>query len=190
MPRIFACLAIGEILVIFLAGGLGLAKGENASNQHAAVGLFALLLACLIQIVAFTYLTVTGKMITQVVHLARMALDPLRESKRIKRRSTFLMAAAVMPILLVAATAGTHWRTGAFRWGHFLAAVLLFGVHVCVFVLEYTLLVANRDLLDRTLADYSEIRERRLHSATSPAANGQGSEADPTGERLHGSSTP
>lgn len=159
MPLVFACLAISEILLVLGAGLLGFLRGPATTDQHMLMGLLALLVACLIQIVVFTYLTVTGKMIVQAVHLGRLGLDPLYAAKRLKKRMTRLLAAGTLPVVLVAMTAGLHWRTGRHGTWHFATAAVLLAVHAGVFFAQYNAIVENGQLLSRTLDAYTRKRD-------------------------------
>jgi len=51
-----------------------LSSAASARDRHILLAVFSLLLSCFIQVLVFTYLTITGKVIAQAVHLAR--LDP------------------------------------------------------------------------------------------------------------------
>ena len=158
MPVAFACLAISELLLVVSAGALGYLRGAGSNDRHMLMGLMALVLGCLIQIVVFTYLTVTGKMIVQAVHLGELGLHPLMEAKRLKRRMTRLLALGILPVIFVAITAGVHWRTGAHGTWHSVAALVLLTVHAGVFFVQYNAIVANGLLLDQTLGAYTQKR--------------------------------
>lgn len=160
MARVFACLAISEILLVIGAAILGFLRGAGSIDRHMLLGLFVLLLASLIQIVVFTYLSVTGKMIAQAVHLGGLGLEPLFEAKNIKRSVTWLLAVGMAPVVFVAVTAGLHWRSGEHATLHFLAGAAMLVVHVGVFVAQYHRIAANGILLDRSLRDYSARRVR------------------------------
>ena len=142
------------------AAALGLVWPGDMANRHILLAVFALLLSCLIQVVVLTYLTVTGKVIIQAVHLGSLSAAPIEEAKRLKRSVTRLLGLLVTVIVLVTGTGARYWRTGnseGFLDGglHAVAAGLAVAVHFYVFYRDLTLIAQNVAVVERTLAAYS-----------------------------------
>lgn len=177
MPRIFAALAFGELIVLLGVVGLGSAALEAGPSRHVLLALFALLLSCLIQVIAFTYLTVTGKMIAQAVHLGDLGMDAIDDVKRIKRTFARLLVLVVGAVLFATITGARHWRSEGGAWPHLIAALVVLAVHVGAYYRQYGLVVENAALGERTLARYAERRSR----VEPPAAAGSRAEEPPGG---------
>ncbi len=164
MLRTFACLAIGQVIVLLGAAAVGLVWPGDMANRHILLAVFALLLSCLIQVVVFTYLTVTGKVIIQAVHLGSLSAEPIEEARRLKRSVTRLIGLIVSAIVWVTGTGAQFWRTGnsaGFLDGglHALAAALAVAVHLYVFYRDFTLIAENVAVLECTLGAYSRRRK-------------------------------
>lgn len=159
MPRVFACLVIGQCIVLVGTGTVGLLKLDPQADRHILLAVFSLLLACFIQVVGFTYLTVTGKTMVQAVHFGRLEPEPLLEAKRIKRSFARLLAMLMGAIVLATASGANLWRLGgglALHWG---GAFGVISLHLFVFMRQYGLIVRNAGLVDRTLDAYSRRRK-------------------------------
>ena len=163
MPRIFASLAISELLLLTASAWLGVAGTAPRPDRHILLAVLSLLLSCLIQVVALTYLSVTGKMIAQAVHLGKLGLEPLEEARRLKRSLTHALAWVGASIALVSASGGHHWRLADAPLIHFAAAGLLVTVHLCAYYREYDIIVRNSRLLDGVLRRYNERRPSVVH---------------------------
>ncbi len=158
MPRIFASLAIGQVLVLFGTASVGLLTLGRGPDPHIVLAVFAIILSCLIQVIAFTYLTVTGKMVVQAVHLAGFSPSPIQEAKKLKRTLIHHLALLVVALVVVTATGASSWRAGAGSVWHWGAAPAVIGVHAFVLHREYAVIVANASLLARTLSAYGRHR--------------------------------
>lgn len=157
MPYIFLSLACGQLIVLLATGALGMVAAETAADRHVLLAVFALLLSCLIQVIVLTYLTVTGKMIAQAVHLAKLDLHPIRTSRHLKRSTTRLLGCVIATVVLVTATGAYHLRTGSDGTVHFAVAGVLLLVHVFALYKEYGLILENRALVERTLELYQSV---------------------------------
>ncbi len=159
MPRIFACLAIGQIVVLagtFVLGALSPGVGGGGlRDRHIVLAVFALLLICLVQTIGFTYLIVTGKLIAQAVHLAKLPAEFDQQARGIKRRFTRMVLVAVLVCTLGAATGGNRWRLGPDHWLHGGAAALLLVAVSAVLVREFALIAENAGVVQRVLTDYN-----------------------------------
>ncbi len=159
MRRIYGCLSAGNLLVLVGTAVLGLLAIGGTADRHILLALFALLLSCLIQVIVFTYFTVTGKMIGQAVHLGGLEPAPIGEVRRLKRSATHLLAVLVAAIVVVTATGAEFRHTGAGSALHLGSACLLVLVHVFVFYRQYALIVENGAVLERTLLAYRKRRQ-------------------------------
>ncbi len=150
MPRIFSCLVLGHLLVMVGTGVVGLLKIDSGSSRHMALAVFALVLACLIQVATFTYLTVTGKMIMQASNLSGVGVEPVVTVRRLKQKITRWLGLFMLAMVFVTATGA------ASRWSqtrvHLLAAALAIVIQLIVYYREFTLVCENAALLDRVLA--------------------------------------
>lgn len=158
MPRIFASLAIGQVLVLLGTAAVSLATLGRGPERHIVLAVFALILSCLIQVITFTYLTVTGKMLVQAVHLAGLSPSPIQEAKKLKRTLIHYLALLIVTMVVVTATGANLWRAGAGSVWHWSAALAVIGVHAFVLHREYAVIVANASLVARTLAAYGKHR--------------------------------
>lgn len=157
MPRIFVCLAIGNLIVLVATGVLGLLHLEDFS-YHIVLAVFTLLVTCVVQVLAFTYFTVSGKVIAQAVHLAKLDVTPLTRMARRKRRNTHALAAVIVAVVLVTASGASYWRGGVPVYWHEAGAALIVMVVALSFVRQYTLVVENNEDLERVMAEYSSRR--------------------------------
>lgn len=160
MPRIFACLAIANLLVVSGAAVFGVAADRVSADRHVLLAVFSLLISCAIQVLVFTYLTVTGKMVSQALHVAHLDLGPLQDVRRLKRKTTLHMALLVVGVVFVAATGGAKWGGGPSNVLHFSAAGVLLLLHPMILFLEYGTVVRNAALVAGALDSYSRWRQR------------------------------
>ncbi|MEK6676195.1 MAG: hypothetical protein AABZ47_11155 [Planctomycetota bacterium] len=158
MPRIFLCMGFGQLVVVLAAFVLGMLHSPATVTRHVALGVFALLLSCLVQVIVFTYFTVTGKMVAQALHLGRFDLAPLFEVKRLKRIMTVAMACGIASILCVAITGGNHWRTAAGANAHFVTVLVAFCVQVWAFYRQYGAVCGNFVIVRTVLEEYAAMR--------------------------------
>jgi len=154
MPRVFACLAVGELLVLGGAAALGMLAPKVAVPRHVALAVFALLLSCLIQTATFTYFTISGKTMAQAVHLGGLDLACLNDVQRLKRSFTYLLAAVVGAVVVVTATGAMHWQGRGEGWAHLLTAFGALVVHAGGLVRQYLLVGRQSMLLEETLYAY------------------------------------
>ncbi len=154
MPRIFLCLSSGQLLVLVGTGVLGLIPGAAAPDRHILLAVFTLLLSCLIQMIVFTYLTVSRKMLAQAVHRGRLGLGPVVAAKRLSGSMIRLVGLLTGAIVVVTATGAHHWRTGQGGGIHFAAAAVIMLAHVYVFYREFGLVCENTALVEQTLHAY------------------------------------
>ena len=155
MPRVFAGLAVGNLLVLAATTVLGFLAGAVDSAHHLALGIFSLLLTCLIQVLAFTYLTVTFKMMTQAIHIGQFPTDPLIQAKSLKKKMARCLGAVFTGILLVTATGAMNWRDGSNDWFHLVTGVSLVVMLLFVSIQEFTIMVRNAALVDAVMRRYA-----------------------------------
>lgn len=159
MPRVFACLAVSDVLILLGTAALGLLVEGRQIERHILLAVFTLVITCLIQAVFFTYFAVTGKLVVQAVTLGNMDPAPVAESKGLKRKASLWLGVAM-------AGAMAAGGTGAARWGGYLLPtmhlVFAFGgivIQVWAFIRQYDLVCRNAELLARTLRDYETQRQ-------------------------------
>lgn len=158
MPRIFASLAFAELLLMAMAGGLGLAHLDPEAERHTLLAVLALLLGCLIQVVAVTYLSVSGKMVAQASHFGGLGLDPVHRFARLKKRLMRWLAVASVLLVALAATGGYHWRTRGMATGHLLIACSALAGHLLAYAKQYVVLTEASCMLEGVLDAYRRVR--------------------------------
>ena len=167
MPRVFSCLAIGLLLVVFGSVALGLGASHFGPDRHVALALFTLVLSCGVQATAFIYLAVVGRMIAQAVHLGGFDTAPIHEAKRLKANWTRWMAIVVVSIVFVTATGAVRWRGGAVGL-HQLAVLCFVVVHMYVLYWQYLVIVREATLVARALEAYTERKRRGSNTSSAP----------------------
>ena len=162
MPRVFASLAIAALTLFTFTAAIAFASSGSAPDRHILLAVGTLLFSCFIQVVAFTYLTVTGKVVAQAVHFAHLDPAPLSSVKEYKRCFTHQLALVVASMVLVSATGGAAWRSPEALLLHIPAAILTVLIHVWVLRRQHHVLRRNARLVETTLKAYSAWREQRV----------------------------
>jgi len=168
MPRIFACLALSEFIVLLLTGTVGVWRLDPHADRHVLLAVLAILLSCMIQVAAFTYLTVVEKATAQAVHLGRLALDPILSLKRLKKRFTRYLGLVLAAMLLATATGASAWRGSPPDGWHFVAAMAVIALHVCAYLRQYGILRDAGRIAAGVLVRYSAARACGTRWSTPP----------------------
>jgi len=163
MPRIVVCLAIANLILLLMTAAMGLGASRPSLDRHVLLAVVTLMVSCGIQVVVFTYFTITGKMIGQAVHLGGLDTAPLAAVESSKKSASRLVGLVMVGVVFATATGAAQWRADARGTMHFAAAGLLVLVHALAFYREYDLVWANARLMDDVLRQY---RARR----TTPSA--------------------
>lgn len=161
MPKVFACLAAANLILLIASGAVGLFGAQLGTDRHVLLAVLTLLFSCFVQVVTFTYLTVTGKMIGQAVHLARLDAGIIAKVKEYKRAVTRSLAVVFMAVVFVTATGAAGWRMGGATLWHQLGAIVVLAAHVWVFVREYEVIHQNARLVEQTLTEYEVVRKNK-----------------------------
>lgn len=162
MTRIFAALALADIILMLVTAAIGWsAVDDHNTDRHVLLAVLTLLLSCFVQVVVFTYFTVTGKLVGQAVHLGGLPVATMDRVKALKRGVTRRLAAAIVVIVGVTATGALRWSTGEWAWLHHILAWVLLAVFIVVLYQQLVLVMRNAALVDRTLTEY---RRRRGES--------------------------
>ncbi|MFQ5414922.1 MAG: hypothetical protein ACE5E6_10735 [Phycisphaerae bacterium] len=162
------CLAVGVLIVLLGAAASG-PLGGAWTSRHVALALFALLLSASVQVVIFTYLTVSAKVIHQTVALGRLPHRPLDDVRRLKRSMTHCLGAVVASLVLAAATGGATWRLPEQRsLLHLVAAAVVIVVHTAAYYRQYNLVVRMSALLAAALRAYAAHARPSAPNAPSP----------------------
>ncbi len=159
MARVFAALAAANVILLAGTAALGLLGVDDNADRHVLLAVLTLLLSCFVQVVVFTYFTVTGKLVGQAVHLAKRGLTAVHEARRIKRSATHGVAIVVASLMPVIVTGAVAWRTQDSTTWHVAAVFLLVAAHAMAFRREYSLIQENTALVSRAIDDYTS-RER------------------------------
>lgn len=161
MPHVFASLAVANLVLFALSAAFALGSAASARDRHILLAVFSLLLSCFIQVLVFTYLTVTGKVIAQAVHLARLDPGILSRAKEAKRSFTHCLAIIVAAVVLLSATGGAAWRSERALAVHVPVAIVAVLIHAWLYRKQHHLVRRNAQLLMGTLRAYSMWREQR-----------------------------
>jgi len=154
MTRVFTGLAVGNVLVLLATGALGLLHVSPAPDRHVLLAVFSLLLTVFVQVLAFTYFTVTGKIVGQAVHLAGHDAAAIVEVKRLKRSVTRYLLVMLLAVILVTVTGAVHWRTNELGTLHLICAGGGLPFAGLVLLREYALIVDNTALLADAVGTY------------------------------------
>ena len=154
MPRIFLYLAIANMVLLVLSAVIGFVGWEPTPDRHILLGVITLLYSSLLQALTFTYFTVSGKAVTQAIHLARLSREPLNKSDKLKFRLFMQLGLFAGAIVITISTGAYHWRTGLYEYQHLLGAGVNLLVYLFVLVNEYSLIVENRTLVNQVLRSY------------------------------------
>lgn len=170
MLKAFLGLASANTLLLFATAALGLFAESVGETRHVALAIFTLLLSVLVQVLTFTYFTVTGKMIGQAVHIGGLGDECLQTVKRLKMRVTRCLGVSVVSLVLVTGSGADLWAGGQqasgvlgphVLWGFAATAVLVLSLFF-----EFGLIVENGRLFDRVMREYAD--RKKLGGAASP----------------------
>lgn len=161
MPRVFFWLVIGNLIVLVATASLGIVQERANADVHVALAVFSLLVSCFVQVVAFMYVNVTSKAITQAVHLGKLDTSPLSGLRRTKRSMFHALAMAVVGVVAVTATGAMHWQSGDLLIWHWAAAGVLLLSHSAAFFREYGLIVEHSAQVSQVMSAYGEYADRR-----------------------------
>lgn len=164
MARVYACMSMALGMLLIGSAVLGIADPRPTPDRHLILAILTLLFGCLLQVVTFTYFSVTAKMMAQALHLMKADLAPLLEAKQHRKSATSLLALTIFSLLGITVTGAVHWRTSSLREFHWLAAIGVMIVHGWVSFVQYGLINRNSVVLARTLQDYAESTERQRRS--------------------------
>jgi len=175
MARTFAGLAIGNFLVLLLTGGWGLFNPDASADRHVLLAVFSLLLTAFVQVLTFTYFTVTGKIIGQTVHLAGHDRGAMDTVKRLKRTFARCLAAVMGGVVVLAITGAIHWRTGGYGTVHLVLAGAFLVVCGAAMAREFGLIVENTATMDEAVRRYETWRRSAARlGARRPGEGGGG----------------
>lgn len=167
MSRVFAGLAIGNVLVLVGAGAFGWFKPDPVPDRHILLGVFGLLISLFVQVLTFTYFTVTGKIVLQAVHLAGHDPQAVAAVARLKRSMTHHLMVLVLGIVVMTVSGAVQWRTGNTASLHLLSGLAFLPLVCAVLVGEYGLIVQNRVVLDEATQAYESWRRSRTTAPVS-----------------------
>lgn len=155
MSRVFASLAAANLILFLCSAVLGFFAPADSPDRHVLLAVLSLLLACAVQVLSFTYLTVTFKVLTQAVHLGKLQPEMLEPAKDIRRRFSRSIGFLLVLIVAVVATGAAAWRSGSARLFHLPAVSIFLVGWVFTHAREWTLISRNAALLDQTLTRYA-----------------------------------
>ena len=125
-------------------------------DVHVLLAVFSLLVSCLVQVVVFMYVSVTGKALAQAVHLGKFDLAPLETVRRTKRSMTRTVALVMFSIVFVIASGAIRWQSGEWRSLHWIAAALVIVLHGVAYVRQFELIIDHKKTVTTILDAYAE----------------------------------
>ncbi|MEK6799839.1 MAG: hypothetical protein AABZ12_12810 [Planctomycetota bacterium] len=155
MARVFLGLVSANAILIIGAALLGTFRDKLGVDRHVVLAVLALMLSCLTQGLVFTYFSVSGKIVSQAVHLGNLSNDSLDRSVRLKRSFTHAMAIPFAAIVAVAASGGAVWRTGRHADVHWVIASIASLAHLPIWVRQFRLIAAHASLVAGVLGAYA-----------------------------------
>lgn len=162
MTRVFTGLALGNLLVLLATGAWGMLNPDPTPDRHVLLAVFSLLLTAFVQVLTFTYFTVTGKVVAQAVHLAGHDRAALAGVKRLKRSVSHYLAVMLLAVVVVTVSGAAHWRTNELSTLHLLCGGGFLPIACAVLVREYALVVANARLMTAAMETYERWHRERL----------------------------
>jgi len=124
------------------------------------------MLTCLVQVVVFTFLSVSGRLISQAVHLRTLAPTPIETIRALKKRTGRCLGVLALLLVFSVASGAIHWRSGAYAWPHFVLVSLFAAAHFPVLLLEWQVVDRTRHLVDDTMGAYRLARANRQEPAS------------------------
>lgn len=170
MVRVFAGLALSNILLLVGSAAVGLVRPGGSPDRHILLAVITLIFTCFLQVLLFTYLTVTGKVITQMVHLADLDRGSIREVKRYKKAMTRQLGSVVVGVVLIAGSGGALWRGGTGSAWHVGAGASTILLYLLVVYRQFNLIVLNTQLVDKVGRTYRTWKLLRRREAAAEAA--------------------
>lgn len=164
MPRIFACLAVSNFVLLGGTALAGFLRIGGTPDRHILLAVLSLIGTCFLQVLTFTYLTVTGKMIGQMVHLGGLAPGYLASVRAHKHTVTRLLGVCMTGVVLSAATGGALWRAGSESIWHIAAGAALLIVFFFAVYREYNAVVLNARLLDEVMREYETAKSLKRNA--------------------------
>lgn len=168
MPGVFVGLGAGNVLLAAGTTMLGWLAPAVAESYHVVAAVITLIFTCLVQVLAFTYLTVTFKLMAQAVHVGKMSMELLEHAKSLKQRLTRCLAVVVAGVVVTTASGAHSWSTGTGGgWPH-LACGLTFPVLlIAVLVVEFGVIGANSALCAGVMKEYAQRSRKPPHPESS-----------------------
>ncbi len=173
MVRVFAGLALSNGMLFVGTALVGLLRLGGSADRHVLLAVITLIFTCFLQVLTFTYFTVTGKMIGQMVHLAGLDHESLVAVRRYKKTMTRQLGVVVAGVVLVAGSGGALWRSGSSSIWHMAAGALTVLVYSIVVYRQFNLIVLNTRLVDRVARAYrlwkesTAVNDRAMPAGTS-----------------------
>ena len=173
MLRIFASLAIATLTLFAFTAAIAVIDNGSAPDRHVLLGICTLLLSCFVQVLGFTYLTITGKVIGQAANLANIDLTCQAKVKQYKRSFTRQLALAIVCVVLASATGGASLRSRDALAVHYVAAMIAALAHVWVYRRQSLILRRNAELVETTIKAYTSRRAPRSDRNIPASANAE-----------------
>ncbi|MFQ5461816.1 MAG: hypothetical protein ACE5E5_04225 [Phycisphaerae bacterium] len=167
MRQVFIGLSVSNVFLLLGTFLLGLRPERfGGADRHILLAVLTCMLTCLVQVVVFTFLSVSGRLISQAVHLGTLPPTPIETIRGLKRRTGRCLAGLALLLVLAVASGAAHWRSGAYAWPHFLLVSLFLAAHFPVLLLEWQVIDRTRHLVDETMGAYRLARANRQEAVS------------------------
>jgi hypothetical protein len=186
MTRILLTLAALSLILLAAALLIGLSNGDlyhqpsadtlHWATVHRLTGIAAALAVVLVECVIVTYFIGTSRWCKEVVETYSLDAAPVRASNRLKRRAfAVALAGMLMVVALIALGAAADPATGrpntqAWTNFHLVGAFVGVALIAWTYFAAWQYIAANREIIQKILAEVSRIRcERGLEPLTMAA---------------------
>ncbi|MCP4251487.1 MAG: hypothetical protein GY778_31000 [bacterium] len=157
MDRVFLGLVVGVTLVLLGTGVVGLmVTGDEWLVHHLALALFGAMLAALIHVVTYTYFTVTGKAVQQVVALGRLDEGSLARTRHHKRVVSWCVAIGMLPLVVTVALGAHVIHARSYATYHLVAGVVALIANLGAWALEFRHIRNNQCLVGEVMGQYHQ----------------------------------
>ncbi len=189
MAAVLATLAVTQILMMLVTGGVGLAvHSPRIYVFHFVLGLLTALLTVLIHCIVLTYFIVTGKLVKTACEKGNLDREYMERSLRMKTRTMIMLSVALLLIVALVASgafAALEWNRNADETGaqlavtHFTLMIVACLLNAWVFLLEYQWISRNSALLEHVFNEYGHERDRNALPPIEPPNTPPNSAAEP-----------
>jgi len=159
MSRIFASLAVADLILVMGAATLGtLVEGDALYAEHLVAALLAAILTLLLHAIVLTYFSASGRMMSQAIFIGQLDRAPIERIAITKARAIRWIAAGCLSLFVVIAFGALSARTHAWHLWHFAAAGAAVIANAAAFYAHYIAVRENAQLMTTVLSHYESAK--------------------------------